>query len=259
MVFIMIKVAIQGQIGSFHHEAVKKIFSEEVDLLCLKTFTDVFKAVDEGRADYGISAIENNLHGSINEVYRLLEKYNVWISKETRLHINQNLVGYKSVELKDNENTRIISHPVALAQVSNWLEENFPNAQKLERPDTAGSVKEVMKAKDSNLFAIAGEFATNYYGAQILAKHIQDDPDNYTRFILFGKNTKHVDKPTHASIILTTTHSKGSLLRVLEVFEKYSCSLTKLDSHPIPGDKQHYSFYIDYEMPNDNQKNINGS
>ena len=80
MVVIMIKVAIQGQVGSFHHEAVNKIFQNEVELSCLRTFSDVFKAVESGQADYGLTAIEDNLHGSINEVYRLLEKYNVWIS-----------------------------------------------------------------------------------------------------------------------------------------------------------------------------------
>lgn len=256
MVVIMIKVAIQGQIGSFHHEAVNKIFQKEVELLCLRTFSDVFKAVESGQADYGLTAIENNLHGSINEVYRLLEKYNVWISKETRLHISQNLVAYKPLKVKNNDNLKIISHPVALAQVSDWMEANLPSAQKLERPDTAGSVEEVVRLKNDNLLAVAGEFASQYYGGEIIEKDIQDDPNNYTRFILFGKNKIDSKDSTNSSIILTTSHKKGSLLEVLKLFEMHGCNLTKLDSHPIVGDMQHYNFYIDYEIPKDNQKLI---
>ncbi len=252
----MIKVAIQGQIGSFHHEAANKFFSGNVDLVCLKTFSDVFKAVETGAADFGVSAIENNLHGSINEVYRLLDKYDVWINKDTRLHINQNLIGYKKLDLDSLEDIKVISHPVALTQVNNWLENNFPNAQKLERADTAGSVEEVMSTASDKLFAVAGVFAAKHYKAEILAKNIQDDPENYTRFILFSQSKNTSSDADHCSIILTTSHNKGALLNALKIFDKYNCNLTKLDSHPIAGDKQHYNFYIDYELPKNNQKLI---
>lgn len=247
------RIAIQGANGSFHHQATLQI-EPEAEVLSCNTFKDVFGAVLRGSADKGLVAIENNLHGSINEVYRLLERHDVWITHDIRLHINQNLIGHPDVtleELAQDPATRVISQGPALAQVELWLDKHLPNAHREEAHDTALSVRSVMENAITHDVAVAGEFAARTHHGHIIAADIQDDPDNYTRFILFQKDRIETPDATHASIILKTDHAAGSLLRALQVFAEVEANLTKLDSHPIPGDARHYAFYIDYELPAD--------
>jgi prephenate dehydratase len=251
------RIAIQGANGSFHHQAALQI-EPHSEILSCDTFRDVFGAVIRGSAGKGLVAIENSLHGSINEVYRLLERHDVCITHDIRLHISQNLIGHPEVtleELAQDPTTRVISQGPALAQVELWLDENLPNAHREEAHDTALSVRMVMESAVTHDVAVAGEFAAETYHGHIIAANIQDDPDNYTRFILFQKDHAAAPDATQASIILKTDHAAGSLLRALEVFAQSEANLTKLDSHPIPGDARHYAFYIDYELPasTDNQ------
>lgn len=251
------RIAIQGANGSFHHQAALEI-EPQAEILSCDTFADVFNSVLRDTADKGLVAIENNLHGSINEVYRLLERNDVWITHDIRLKINQNLIGHPDVtleELAQDPNTRVLSQGPALAQVELWLDEHLPSAHREETHDTAMSVRMVMENVLTHNVAVAGEFAARTHNGHIIAANIQDDPDNYTRFILFQKERADSPDATHASLILKTDHAAGSLLRALQVFAECEANLTKLDSHPIPGDDRHYAFYIDYEMPKgtDNQ------
>ena len=252
------KIAIQGIKGSFHHQAAQKIIgSDDFELVECKNFRQVFDAVKNNLSDFGLVAIENNLHGSINDVYRLLQEHNVWISKDHRMHISQNLISHvpqKLEDLQDEVSVKAISHPVALAQVEHWLDKNLPNATRQEYADTAASVKYICQKEDPLLLAVASSFASDTYGANIIAKDIQDDQSNYTRFILISRNKTTDEEATHCSVILTTDHKAGALLRCLQVFDKFGCNLTKLDSQPIPGDDQHYSFFIDYELTEKDQK-----
>lgn len=252
------KIAIQGAAGSFHHQAALQI-DPATDILTCDSFAEVFSVIFSGSADKGLVAIENNLHGSINDVYRLLERNDVWITHDIRLHINQNLIGHAGVtleELAQDPETRILSQAPALAQVELWLDKNLPDATREETHDTAASVHAVMEGSDKHSVAIAGEFAAHTYGGNIIAANIQDDPDNYTRFILFQKDHVDSQEASHGSIILKTDHAPGALLRALQVFAEFESNLVKLDSHPIPGDSRHYAFYIDYELPADNQSLI---
>ena len=260
------KIAIQGIKGSFHHQAVQRMLGkddiekDDIELVECLNFKEVFGSVKNDLSSFGLVAIENNIHGSINEVYRLLQKNDVWIVKDLRLHISQNLIAHKDLRLNDltkRNDIKILSHNVALAQTDYWLSENLPNAIRQEHSDTAGSVKHVMESKQDNTLAIASEFAAKTYDAKIIADNIQDNDRNYTRFILFQKDKKQDGNTTHCSIILTTDHKPGALLQCLKIFSNYNCNLTKLDSQPIPGDDQHYSFYIDYEIPVENQELLN--
>jgi prephenate dehydratase len=245
------RIAIQGATGSFHHQAANT-FDNDVEVLSCNTFRDVFDAVDRETVEFGLVAIENNLHGSINEVYRLLERREVWIVNDLSMRIEQHLIGHDSVtveELAGDPNTRIFSQGPALAQVELWLDEHLPTAHREETHDTALAVQTVMENANTHAVAVAGEFAARTYHGNIIASNIQDDPDNFTRFILFQKKRVEMPNATHASIILKTDHAAGSLLRALQVFAECEANLTKLDSHPIPGDERHYAFYIDYELP----------
>jgi prephenate dehydratase len=245
------QIAIQGANGSFHHQAALELHPD-VEILSCDTFADVFNAVLRGTVDKGLVAIENNLHGSINEVYRLLERHDIWITHDIRLRINQNLIGHEDVtleELAQDPTTRVLSQGPALAQVEQWLDANLPSAHREETHDTALSVRMVMENAVTHNVAVAGEFAARTHNGYIIAANIQDDPDNFTRFILFQKDKVAIEGATQASLILKTDHAAGSLLRALQVFAECEANLTKLDSHPIPGDNRHYAFYIDYELP----------
>lgn len=239
------KVAIQGIPGSFHHEAAIKLLGPEIDILHCKTFQEVFESVKNRRAEHGVVAVENSLHGSINAVYRLLARGNAWVGGEVFLHIEQYLVGKPEAGLTDV--AKVISQAPALAQCELWLEANLPEAVLEETHDTAESVRTVVAQADPALAAVAGKKAAKLYGGKILAGPINDDKHNYTRFFLLSADQQLADDADKTSIILETGHQPGALYRALGAFAEAGINLSKLDSHPIAGDKRRYAFYIDFE------------
>jgi prephenate dehydratase len=244
------KIAIQGLIGSFHHEAAQKMLPDvSLEFLECQSFREVFASVVDGQADQGVVAVENSLHGPLNAVYRLLQEYHLWIANETTLHIKQYLIGHTgpSVESLNNTSAQILSQAPALAQCEQWLDEHIPLAHRQETHDTAESVRYVIKQQETSLAAIAGQTAAELYGGAIIAGPINDDPHNYTRFVLLQKAPANTPDANRTSIILRTDHTPGALYRALGVFDAQGINLSKLDSHPIPDDTRHYAFYIDFE------------
>ena len=248
------KVAIQGLRGSFHNEAAEKILAgseETIELVECKTFPEVFESVHAGVADYGVAAVENNLFGSINPVYGLLERYSLWIAGDTTLRVDQYLIAHEEISLTalQKDSVEVLSQVMAIAQCDQWLAKNLPQALRREMNDTTASVDWVVAKGDPHFVAIAGKRAAEERHGHIVAGPINDDPNNFTRFFLLQK--KHEEKPNakRTSIILRTDHASGSLYRALGAFEENNISLSKLDSHPIPGDKRHYAFYIDFDAP----------
>jgi prephenate dehydratase len=244
------QIAIQGALGSFHNQAAL-LLDPSTTILPKTTFAEVFSAVLSGESEYGLCAIENNLYGSISEVYRLLERHNMWIVRDLRMQIAQQLIAAQPIsldELANSTDVRVLSQAPALAQVELWLDAHLPNAVREATHDTAASVQLVTQLKEPHTLAVAGSLTAELYGGYIVAHDIEDDPHNQTRFILFQRDKQTKPDTTHASMILKTDHTPGALLRALQVFADQNCNLTKLDSHPIPGDKRHYAFYIDYEI-----------
>lgn len=247
-------IAIQGTAGSFHHAALRRIYPTNTpDIVPCATFRDVFDAVAADTAQAGLVAVENNLYGSINEVYRLFAEHDVWVTHEIRLHIQQCLVAIDTTTLDElrarGDNVHVLSQAPALAQVNQWLMANLPDAIREETPDTAGSVERIVRLGNPDLLAVAGEEAAALYGGTVIAHDINDDPGNYTRFMLFGKGKTSPPGATACSFILQTGHQPGALYRALGVLSDLGINLTKLDSHPVPGDAQHYAFYIDADQP----------
>lgn len=253
------KVAIQGLRGCFHQEAAEKILAQSKDSVewaeC-KTFPEVFEAVQSEKVDYGIVGVENNLFGSINTVYGLLERYHLWIAGDTTLHINQYLIGYEDMSLDEIKKgpVEVLSQVMAIAQCDQWLTNNVPQAVRREMNDTTASVDYVVEKKDRHCFAIAGERAAEERGGHIVAGPINDDPNNFTRFFFLQKKHQESAGAERTSIILRVGHTSGALYRALGAFEEEGINLSKLDSHPIPGDKRHYAFYIDFDEPLSSQK-----
>ena len=240
------RVAIQGELGSFHHGAAVRWYDESIEIVACETFRAVFESVKTGSADVAIVAIENSLYGSINEVYDLLLKYKIPIVGEVPERIHQCLIGIDST-VSLTKITHVYSHPVALAQCSDYLDKHLPQAERIENHDTAASVELIMSQKDSHAVAIAGEFASHMHKAHILRKNIQNHDTNYTRFLVLDPRSKQVIETNKASLVLRTNHQPGALYNALGVFAGEGINLSKLQSRPIPGKVWRYMFYIDVE------------
>lgn len=242
----MLRVAIQGQVGSFHHTVADRWF-DDYELVPCDTFHDVFEAIARGTADQAVVAIENSLYGSIADVYDLLLKYKYPVVGELVEHIHLQLMTKSGVKLHDI--TEVYSHPVALNQCREWLEEHLPDAEIIEHHDTAGAVAYVKELDSPYTAAVAGRQASELYDLPILISDIEDEKTNLTRFVVLDplKSPVTVDA-NKASLVITTTHHSGALYEALGVFAQHKVNLTKLQSRPIRGKSFQYQFFIDAEI-----------
>jgi prephenate dehydratase len=240
------RVAIQGTTGSFHHQAVKAWFnSSDATIIPAETFTAAFTNLDDHAADIAILAIENSIHGSLTETLDLIKKYRYPIVGEVYLKIHQQLIGLPGSEL--GKLKYIYSQPVALAQCNHYLATNLPSATPVDYHDTTASVAYVKEQNDPTFAAVAGVDAAKEYGLSVLARDIEDNKENFTRFLVIDPNGKAPSGANKSSLVLTTTHQPGSLAHVLTIFARAGVNLTKLQSRPIIGDAWKYRFYIDLE------------
>lgn len=238
------RVAIQGQQGSFHEQVAKKWYDKEDDILYCTTFSDAFRALKDEEADAVVTAVENTIYGSINQVYQLIEECPAPIIGEVTLAIDQMLIGHPEALLENI--TEVYSHPVALAQCRKFIETHLPNAQAIEYFDTAGAVEFVKENNSPRAAAIAGEQAAVLYDMPILKRSIQDDKSNVTRFLVL----EHRDsdpQANRASLVITTAHQPGALVEVLQTFAARGINLAKLQSQPIAGKPFTYKFFIDVD------------
>ena len=242
-------IAIQGQLGSFHHQVAKQWFGNDVQILPAETFSEVFGMLNRHETTLAIVAIENSLYGSINEVYDLIESHRYPIVGEVYLRIEQQLIALPGAKTTDI--THIYSHPVALAQCENYLDAHFPNAERIEHHDTAGSVEFIKQSGDKSMAAIAGRVAAKTYNLPILTENIEDNKANVTRFMIIDTSGKKAPDTNKASLVIQTDHTPGSLARVLTTFADAGVNLTKLQSRPIIGKVWKYRFYVDVETSDD--------
>ena len=240
------RVAIQGEAGSFHHQAAILWFNKnDPTIIAKETFTQTIATLRDDEADQAIIAVENTLYGSINEVLDLIETNPYPIVGEIFLHIQQQLISLPDIRAKDIK--RIYSHPVALAQCEQYLDKHFPDAERIEHHDTAASVRFIKEQNDPQAAAIAGIEAAKLYQLPILRQNIQDNQENYTRFLVLDPQGALPAKPNKSSLVLITDHTAGSLSYALTVFAEANVNLAKLQSRPIVGNPWRYKFYIDVE------------
>lgn len=240
------RIAIQGEPGSFSHEAAILAVPRATICPCVLS-AEVFAAMDEGRADAAVIPIENSLAGSVAEHYDLLLTRDVAIESESLLRIRHNLIALPGAKLEEIE--RVYSHPVAMAQCGKFLEAH-PRMQATPFYDTAGSVKRLIEERDSKAAGIASAQAAKHYGGEILAAGIEDNPENYTRFFLIRKRAlvnadPHADK---VSLAFAVENRPGTLVAALEIFAGQETNLTRLESRPVPGKPWEYVFYADYQI-----------
>ncbi len=240
------KIAIQGEPGSFSHEAALKL-APGAEILPCALSAEVFAKLDEGGADAAAIPIENSLAGSVLEHFDLLLKHDVKVVRETLLRIRHNLIAISGAELDEIE--RVYSHPVALAQCRRFLAEH-PRMKAIAFYDTAGSVKQLVEMSDPYAGAIASEQAAAYYGAEMLARGIEDNAENYTRFFLVRRaGEAEIDAEANKmSVAFALEHRPGSLVAALSALSAVGTNLTKIESRPVHGKPWQYIFYVDCQI-----------
>ena len=246
------KVAIQGLKGSFHHEAARNYFGNEIELVECETFQDVVQNVKEANSAFGIMAIENSLAGSIIPNYALLRQQEITICGELTLRVKMNLMALSGRTLLDI--SEVHSHQMAIRQCSTFLQLN-PGFKVVESFDTAGSAADIHERKLKETAAIASELAAETYGLHILARGIEDNQRSYTRFLVLSRNDLDVSGADKASLYLETAHEVGALAFVLSKISDKKINLSKLQSHPVPHSKGAYGFFVDLEFDSTNQLN----
>jgi len=239
-------IAIQGEPGSFSHEAALKLVPGAAIVPCALS-ADVFAALVDGSVEAAVIPIENSLAGSVLEHFDLLLAHDVQVQRETLLRIRHNLIAISGASM--GEIDRVFSHPVALAQCRRFLAEH-PGMQACAFYDTAGSVKQLVELRDRHAGAIASEAAAHYYGAQILQAGIEDNPENFTRFFLVRRAQDAVADPgaNKISLAFSVEDRPWTLVRALNGISGIGTNMTKIESRPVHGKPWEYIFYVDCQI-----------
>ncbi|MDL2214991.1 prephenate dehydratase [Dysgonomonas sp. OttesenSCG-928-M03] len=247
----MKKVAIQGGLGAYHGIAAENYFEgEEIEIVPCNTFKDIFTAIEKDPNTIGIMAIENTIAGSLLQNHELLKIHKLPIAGEYKLRISHCLAALPGQSIHDIK--EVASHPIALMQCENFLD-TLSGTKIVEHEDTALAARDIAETKATQHAAICSERAAQIYGLDILAKGIETNKHNFTRFLLFS-NPWVVDELqkdeviSKSSIVFTLPHTEGSLSKVLSILSFYGVNLTKIQSLPIIGREWEYQFYIDLKF-----------
>jgi prephenate dehydratase len=235
------KIAFQGEPGAYSEQAVFDYFGQVETVPC-ESFDAVFDAVNLGKCEFALIPIENSLAGSIHQNYDLLLRNNLYINGEYPLRVRHCLIANLGVEKTDIK--KAISHPQALGQCAGYLRNHGIKAEQVY--DTAGSVKMIKESGERDVAAIASRRAADLYGMQILEEGIEDNPENYTRFLAVSQNSKKPETEAKTSIVFTLKNVPGALFKALSVFALRDIDLTKIESRPLQGSPWEYLFYIDF-------------
>jgi prephenate dehydratase len=240
------KIAIQGEPGSFSHEVALKL-APGAEIVPCSLSVEVFAALDSGKAEAAAIPIENSLAGSVLEHFDLLLAHDVRVVRETLLRIRHNLIANTGASI--DEIDRVFSHPVALAQCRRFLAAH-PKMKSIAFYDTAGSVKNLVEQNDRRAAAIASEAAARTYGAKILQADIEDNAENYTRFFLVRRKAEAETDPASnkISIAFSVENRPGSLVAALTALSEQGTNLTKIESRPVQGKPWEYIFYVDCQI-----------
>lgn len=238
------RIAFQGERGAFSEEAAVQLLGEKIETVPRATFELLFDAIRAGAADFILAPIENSLAGSVHRSFDLLVESDLHIIAEVVIPIVHNLIGVPGAKLEDLKTVE--SHPVALAQCELFFAAH-PQLKRIAMQDTAGSVHDIMAAGDKSRAAIASWRAAATYGGLILREHLEDNRENYTRFLLLSPDGSAVGGANKLSLVFELDHQPGALLRALEPFARRGINLMKIESRPVHGSPWQYRFYLDLQ------------
>jgi prephenate dehydratase len=248
------KIAIQGEKGSFHEVAARQYFNyDNIEIVPCSTFDLELNILKGGGADFAVMAIENARSGSILYNYTLIRESGMKILGEHNLRIKQNLMALPDQRISDIHEIR--SHPIALAQCMTFLNQ-FPEVTLIESDDTAGSARQISETRLRGVAAIAPSAAAEIYGLEILASGIETYKQNYTRFLVVGSEEKGNTRGNKVSICFSTGHKPGSLAKVLVKLAELEINLSKIQSVPRLNGEWEYMFYLDLELNKNTKSDI---
>tara|TARA_Y100001960_G_scaffold21826_1_gene19094 strand:- start:234 stop:1058 length:825 start_codon:yes stop_codon:yes gene_type:complete len=247
----MKKVSYQGVPGAYSQSAAKKFFGEEIDTYGTDTFEEVLKSAipEESPTDvnYCILPVENSIEGTVGQSVDEIVKTKLHAIGEVYLKVEHCLIGKGKLD----EVTNVYSHPQALGQCSNFIEEH--NLKTVPTYDTAGSV-EIIKELDDNCAAIASNLASNLYNIPIIKEGISNSSNNFTRFLIFSKEKTIESRNDKTSIIFSVKHEPGALYQILKEFNDNDINLTKIESRPNKNKNWEYNFFVDFLGHSSNSK-----
>lgn len=248
------KVGYLGPEGTFTHQAALEFFSKAgTQFINCKNVLEIFENIEKEILDFGVIAIENSLQGTVHDTLDLLIEKELMIYGEIELRIIQNLISLKSSNLSKIEN--IYSHPQAFAQSRNWIKSNIPTAKLINTTSTAEGIFTVNQLNEDKNAAIGTKLACENYGLEIINSNIEDNPSNYTRFLVISKRENLIkEDKMKTSLVYVVKHVPGALYKVLKYFSEAGINLLKIESRPRRRGRWEYIFLMDFDGDKDDSK-----
>ena len=239
-----IKVGFQGTRGSFSEEALIKYFGDGCSLRDYGEFENVFQALKQKEINYGVLPIENSSTGSITEIYDLLKKYGYYIVGETKIKIEHNLLGVEGSKIEDIK--EVYSHEQGFKQ-SNEFIKGLNGVEIIPYHNTATSAQYVSDSKDKRKAAIGSKRAADIYGLKVLKASINNEHENYTKFVIIGRNLEFNDLSNKITMVFTLENKLGTLYAELKLLSEAGINMSKIESRPVGNGSFSYFFYIDID------------
>jgi len=238
------KIVFQGERGAYSEAAAVSYCGPAIDPVPCESFEVIFEQVTSGQADKGIIPVENSLAGSIHRNYDLFLRYDLTIVGEIQLRVAHQLMVLPGVKAADVK--RICSHPQALAQCERSITTHFPHVERDPTYDTAGSAKMLREENIADAAAIASQRAAEIYQMDIIHRDFEDNPENYTRFLLISREPAVTGDEAKTSIVFSVDNAPGALFKSMAAFALRDIDLTKIESRPWQGKRWQYIFYMDF-------------
>ena len=238
-------IACQGVEGAYSQLACERVFTNP-NIFYFSSFEDVFTAIEKGLCRYGVIPLENSTAGSVNKVYDLMQKHNFSIVRSTRIKVDHNLLANPGTKLEDIK--EIYSHEQAINQCAAFLK-SLEGVQVIACENTAAAAKMVAESGRNDIAALSSRSCVKLYGLECLKESVQDQGNNYTRFICISKDLEIYPGADRTSLMMILPHTPGSLYKVLSRFYALGMNLNKLESRPLPERNFEFMFYFDLEVP----------
>ena len=237
------RVVYQGEPGAYSEMAAINFFGKDVNVKGLKQFRDVFAAVKNGTADYGVLPIENTSTGAIRQNYDLLTEYDCHIVGETTVRVAHCLMALPSATLADIKT--VYSHEQGLFQCEQFLHDH-PDWRQIPQDDTAGSAMMVAESGDLTRAAICSKRSADIYGLHILAENINSNAENTTRFVVVAPRMELREGRNKIATCFRVPHQSGSLHEILTIFAVHGLNMVRLESRPVQGHNFEYMFFLEF-------------
>ena len=235
----MNKVSFQGEHGAYSESAARKFFGKEIDAIPHNTFIDALRSTEDNSSDYSILPVENSIEGTVGQSIDAITNTDLHTIGEIFLKVEHCLIGTGKLE----DVQTVYSHPQALGQCNNFIHD--AGLKTVPTYDTAGSVKIIKEMNDVHSASIASKDAGNLYDIPIIKQGIENNPNNYTRFLIFSKDNSVEGENDKTSIIFSVKHEPGALYQILKEFNDNGINLTKIESRPNKNTNWEYNFLVD--------------